>query len=395
MKLDHRTIITITLLAGLALPQLGLAQPPQTISYQGVLRDVGTKKTVADDNYDLTFRLYDASTDGIYWWSETHAGVPVTDGIFNVILGSITSFISTDPKTKFEIPYWLEITVNDEPPFDRIQLTAVPYSIAARSVQGYRNVFPSNGNVGIGTTTPGAKLHIASPDIDGILLSDLISDSTRASLINWETYGGQLNLMDKDGLTQAVIRGYASPITGAQATFTAGSVGIGTTAPSAELEVVGAVKANSLTLPATMRYYSIPAAEFEGAPSSLGTTPYVTDKGTGSRDIDIYAPVHLPQGAIITEFSARVYDINATEDITVSLSYVSGFDDTYTNILTMTGTTQGGDVSFESTTLDHTVDNVNYSYVIGASWTSPMSPYNEDIKFRNALIGYTVTNPLP
>ncbi len=217
--------------------QLLLAQIPQTISYQGVLRNPSTGD-LYDGYYDLTFRLYDASVGGTQWWSEAHVGVPVAGGIFNVILGSITTFISTDPKTKFEIPYWLEIAVGASTLSDRIELTSVPYANRSRGVQGYTNVFPSTGNVGIGTTTPAAKLHIQSPDLDGIVFTDSITGTYRATLINWETMGAQLNLKDVDGVTQAVIRGYANAA-GVQATFTAGNVGIGTASPEANLQVVG------------------------------------------------------------------------------------------------------------------------------------------------------------
>ena len=45
----------------------------------------------------------------------------------------------------------------------RTPLTAAPYSLNARSVLGGSNVFPSSGNVGIGTSTPGSKLTIVGP----------------------------------------------------------------------------------------------------------------------------------------------------------------------------------------------------------------------------------------
>ncbi len=103
-----------------------------------------------------------------------------------------------------------------------------------------RVVITNSGSVGIGTTTPEAKLHIASPDINGIMLTDSISGTVRATLLNWETVGGQLSLKDVGGGTQAVIRGYE--VDSVQAFFTAGNVGIGTVSPATKLEVLGNIK---------------------------------------------------------------------------------------------------------------------------------------------------------
>ena len=61
------------------------------LSYQGYLTDAGG--TPLDGEVGITFRLYSAPTGGSALWSETHTGgnaVPVSDGLFNVMLGSLT-----------------------------------------------------------------------------------------------------------------------------------------------------------------------------------------------------------------------------------------------------------------------------------------------------------------
>ncbi len=59
------TILLITLLMLIATS--ALAQIPQTMSYQGVLTDAAGNP-VADGPVDLTFKLYDAATDGTLLW---------------------------------------------------------------------------------------------------------------------------------------------------------------------------------------------------------------------------------------------------------------------------------------------------------------------------------------
>ena len=72
----------------LAAAAIALAAPPETMSYQGVLKDdVGSP--VPDGTYDMHFAIYDAETAGNTLWSSSRH-VAVTDGIFNVILGSDT-----------------------------------------------------------------------------------------------------------------------------------------------------------------------------------------------------------------------------------------------------------------------------------------------------------------
>ena len=134
--------------------QAGWGQIPQTVSYQGVLTDVDG--VAVEGTVDLTFRLYDAETGGSPVWSETQKLVTVSDGIFNVILGSVTPL-----SIPFDKQYWLAVAVGADPELaPRVQLTATPYSLSARSVSGTSNVFPTDGNVGIGTTNPLAKLEV-------------------------------------------------------------------------------------------------------------------------------------------------------------------------------------------------------------------------------------------
>ncbi len=99
---------------------------PQAITYQGWLTD-DTGSPVADGNYSLTFKIYDAASGGTSLWSETHPSVAVAGGLFKVQLGSVTPITPA-----FDAPYWLEVQVGSgSPQTPRIELSTVPYSFMA------------------------------------------------------------------------------------------------------------------------------------------------------------------------------------------------------------------------------------------------------------------------
>ena len=66
------------------------------LSYQGYLTDASGEPLTG--GVDITFRLYDAPSGGAALWTEAHTNVnavPVEDGLFNVMLGSLTPISST------------------------------------------------------------------------------------------------------------------------------------------------------------------------------------------------------------------------------------------------------------------------------------------------------------
>lgn len=65
---------------------------PNLISYQGVLNDSGGVPVSATVN--MTFKIYDAETGGNLLWNETQS-VQISNGVFNVQLGSVQALTST------------------------------------------------------------------------------------------------------------------------------------------------------------------------------------------------------------------------------------------------------------------------------------------------------------
>ena len=88
-------------------------QIPQTLSYQGVLTDA-SGNAVADGNYKLTFRLYSDASNNMLLWEEVHQDRAIQNGVFNVILGSMTTL-----DLPFDQVYYLGIRSMTTPSWPR------------------------------------------------------------------------------------------------------------------------------------------------------------------------------------------------------------------------------------------------------------------------------------
>jgi hypothetical protein len=108
-------------------------QAGELVNYQGRLTD-SEGNPVADDTYQLTFSLYDDSTEsGFLLWSEVHPSVQTKDGLFNLILGSVTDLDASIFETE---PLYLEIQVGVEVISPRTRLTSAPNAIRAKNMSG-------------------------------------------------------------------------------------------------------------------------------------------------------------------------------------------------------------------------------------------------------------------
>ncbi len=88
---------------------LGQDQAPITLTYQGNLADAAGAPITADR--PMTFRFYTQMAGGEAVWSEAHAGVPVVDGVFSVVLGQLTPIPDGFDPTG---PLYLGVTVDDD-----------------------------------------------------------------------------------------------------------------------------------------------------------------------------------------------------------------------------------------------------------------------------------------
>jgi len=155
----------LTASAGIAIAD---TDPVRTrFTYQGRLPQSGEP---VNAEVDLTFRLYDAATDGNLLGSLTAEDVlPGDDGTITVDLDFGSVFTGA--------ARWLEIIVNGEILAPRQPLMPAPYAMVATTAAnvptkavigsyagitgvGTLDSLNVSGNVGIGTTSPSAKLHV-------------------------------------------------------------------------------------------------------------------------------------------------------------------------------------------------------------------------------------------
>ena len=139
-------IFTLAMIALLVLAQsagalpLARTQPApaaastSTIAYQGRLADSADAPLTG--TYNMIFRLYDAATGGTPLWSEPWTGsngVRVSDGLFNVMLGSLSA-LPISQFTNFQ-SLFLGVTVDtDDEMAPRVQLGSVPFAVQALTV---------------------------------------------------------------------------------------------------------------------------------------------------------------------------------------------------------------------------------------------------------------------
>lgn len=181
-------LCTITGAALLFLSHAGpLAQTPlgNAFTYQGRLEQSGGPVTASAD---FEFSLWDALTAGSMVGSILPVdSVMVEDGLFTVRLDFGIAVFDGDAR-------WLEINVRSPAGggsfstlTPRQPLTASPYSLQTRGI-----FVDDSLNVGIGTTTPDANLHVAdqikisggAPGVGKVLTSDA------SGLGSWEAISG-------------------------------------------------------------------------------------------------------------------------------------------------------------------------------------------------------------
>ena len=149
------------------------AQVPANFTYQGVLRD--TDGMALTGSYNLQFKIYDFG--GTEIWDENHIGVDVQNGVFNVILGDLSSIT-------FDQQYYLGISVNGgEELTPRTKLTAVPYSLNTKGLPD--NIVTTN-KINNGAVTL-EKLNTAGASSG----QGLIFDGTK---LNWQTQSKEFTL---------------------------------------------------------------------------------------------------------------------------------------------------------------------------------------------------------
>ncbi len=104
------------------------AQIPKLINYQGKLNDANGLPV--NGTRSITFSIYESAAGGSALWSETHASVTVTDGIFSILLGSVTDLGDLD----FDKSYYLGIKIGSGTELTpRKQIVSAAYAMRAEN----------------------------------------------------------------------------------------------------------------------------------------------------------------------------------------------------------------------------------------------------------------------
>ena len=127
----YKILTCVALNCAISLPVL--AQAPKLISHQGVLYEADTP---VDGTRDLIVSIY----------AETHTGVSIADGIFDVILGSISQFGSLDFNQLLFLG--VQIVGGGDELSPRTQLTAVPSAMTLSTPTSVKGTISGSG-VGI------------------------------------------------------------------------------------------------------------------------------------------------------------------------------------------------------------------------------------------------------
>ncbi len=255
MKTKH-TAWTLALFAALmAMPARGQTPQGSGFTYQGQLKNSAIP---VNGSVDLEFRLFPAPGGGTQvGTTQAKSNVSVVNGLFNVELDFGTGAFAGDAR-------WLEVAVRSPAGggtfttlTPRQPMNATPYALRALSVPGgvadghsldaadgspFNVVFVNNdGNVGIGTATPAAKMEIVGDwngqegalRIRGDKPTIGLTGGPITNNTSWKMHLGDTGILTFARNLTANTFSYVLNLTAND------RVGIGTTNPGAKFEVAG------------------------------------------------------------------------------------------------------------------------------------------------------------
>ncbi|MCK5840456.1 MAG: hypothetical protein KAG99_11445 [Bacteroidales bacterium] len=149
------------------------AQVPQSFNYQAVARysDGGL---IMDQNIGVRIGILQGSPVDTSLYIETHSPTTNQYGLFSLVIGFGAPVNGTFASIDWAAgPYYLQIEVDETggtnfQVMDTCQLLSVPFALysgstgdTSRWVKNNDTLYYNNGFVGIGTSSPGAKLDVA------------------------------------------------------------------------------------------------------------------------------------------------------------------------------------------------------------------------------------------
>jgi hypothetical protein len=176
-----------------------------TIAYQGRLADANGNPLTG--TYNMIFRLYDTASGGTPLWTEQWTGsngVKVSDGLFNVMLGSLTPIPQSVVTGHSSL--WLGITVGtDDEMTPRVQLGSVPFAVQALTVPDGSVTTPKIADAAVTQAKLGEDVSLVP--LNGSITTEKIADGAVTSA-KLEHSGPHIPITpDENGLVKmAVLR---------------------------------------------------------------------------------------------------------------------------------------------------------------------------------------------
>ncbi|MEM7531401.1 MAG: H-type lectin domain-containing protein [Chloroflexota bacterium] len=136
-----------------------------TLPYQGRLTDANGNPVSASQS--MTFQLYSEASGGTALWTENRSGensVTVTDGLFNVMLGNVTSLDQSIITTNSTL--YLGVSIGSNPEISpRVQLARIPFAVhALQATQASLADTVSDGSITTAKLANGAVTQTALAD---------------------------------------------------------------------------------------------------------------------------------------------------------------------------------------------------------------------------------------
>lgn len=317
-----RWIVFLSLVAGFGVVAPTVAAPNLQLNYQGKLTNsAGT--IVADNSYSIVFNLYTAASGGSSIWTESRTGankVSVTDGLFSIMLGSVTSLSSVD----FNQTLYLGVNVeSDGEMTPRKILGAVPAAFEANKIDG-----------------------LDSTDLLRLSYDSTIASSTTSTLltVNQSGTGGIFDLKDGGTSVFTVIDG--------------GNVGVGSSTPMAKFTVVGNILATQGSAPTLVASTTANISSPSGV-AVVGKYAYVT-----SQDNDTLAIFDIASSTVLTARGTTTTNLINPQKVAVAgrYAYVASAGNDRLAIFDISNSNSIAARGFISTT---NIDNPKDIYVSG------------------------------
>ncbi|MFA5928294.1 MAG: hypothetical protein WC838_03220, partial [Candidatus Margulisiibacteriota bacterium] len=269
-----KTLLGILLLSILTLSAFAV---PNQLTYSGRLLQNGA---LVNSTLQMDFYIYNHLTNSSasnVLWSTTNVNVDVNQGIYSVFLGDDRNPIS--PNVFVTDNAYLQVVVAGETLAPRTKINSIGYALQAGGLSngGIQAVVVStNGNVGIGATSPqvifhiykdqnvGTKLRVQNPNTGAGAFSQIEATADLNSLIGYSMGSGYATsgryianggLMEANGVGGLGFS--ASNANGNIIFWTAGSnermrisnggnIGIGVTAPGSKLTLANPTNGDSI-----------------------------------------------------------------------------------------------------------------------------------------------------